>query len=69
MEAGPHRHYRNTTPSTVPVATMTPRTRSASKSVRISLMVSTPFKSKIAPVGRFVNLGATLEAKGTSWVV
>jgi hypothetical protein len=54
----PHRNYRNITPSTVPVATMTPRTSSASKSVRSSLMVFTPFMSKIAPIGRFVNLGA-----------
>jgi hypothetical protein len=42
MEAEPYRNYRKITPSTVPVATMTPRTSSASKSVRISLIGSNP---------------------------
>ena len=53
----------------VPVATMNPNTPSASKSERISVMVSTLFMSKIAVIEHFGKLGCPLAVKGTSWTV
>ena len=58
MESGHHRNHRNMTASMVPVAMINPNTNSASKSERNSVMVCTPFVSKIAQIGNFASLGA-----------